>query len=1460
MSGRFPGANNLETFWHNLQSGISGGRLFSSADDGLVHYGFPLDDIDAFDAAFFDVPPREAKLLDPQHRQFLECAYHALEHAGIAPRDSKVLTGIFASCNCNGYILPLADHLRHAAPVELVDMLAASDKDYLTARVAYKLNLKGPALNVQCACSSSLACVVMACQSILTGQCDMALAGGVGLKLNESKTYQYEPEGPLSKDGHIRAYSDDASGVNEGEGVGVVVLKRLEDALRDGNTVYAVICGYALGNDGADKTGFYAPSVSGQADVMADALAMSGVDPLEIGHVEGHGTGTLIGDPMEVAALTQAWNLPGDAPRQYCFLGSVKTGIGHTNSAAGIASLIKTVLALHHGVIPASLDFNAPNPRLSLESTPFRVAAKSCPWNVPPGKTRKAAVNSLGIGGNNVHMILEEGPHIQALSCLGPALATLSAKTRTALDSCIRQLAEHLKKQPVPSLADVAHTLLMGRDMHKFRLSLVSNDAKDLADTLQSTGILRKITELDDPDKVIPTAFLFPGFGSQHVEMGLELREKLPAFKEVFDRLHAAFKHEAGVDVLSALASENSLKDALIGTCALFAVSYSLAKTLIALGVEPSYVMGHSAGEYVAATLAGVYSEKDAVRLLAERSRIIGGSPQGGMLFVPMGCEALQPRLPEDVSIGVVIGPDGCVASGAVQGIERLEALLRAENISFLRIQADRAGHSPLLESAMPRLRKAFEGVTLRRPSIPILSNVTGTWLSDTEATDPGYWVRQMREPVRLSGQLFELCNTGNAILLEVGPSRKLSAMLRRHPALKGRHPIVPTMPAEQASGKETAALLEGLGRLWQEGGKADWKKVDFLNGSGRTVALPTYPFERQRFWLDHDDQQPAKQQHTKKNIETTAVCWKQMLLGKAAPTGESIAILGEQGRDIAVALEHEGWHAKTFPALEDLTTSDDQPDILVDCRFLHEDEDSLDGADHVCRQALPLCAWLAERASGKTLNVYWAVSGAAAFGKDIPRFNRTALLAPARILPFEAKNVLSCVLDVEKNLSAKALVPIFAAAFANRLAATALTSLVAVRAGMFWQESPACLPLPQKLPETVSLRTGAAYLVLGGSGGIGLTFMKKLASLAAEQKRQITLLPVQRQIRHADFWKGLLNDWVRVIPFSQELGDPEHFISFLDSLENQYGPIAGVIHASGVTGGGLMQVQSGKMTNKVECTENWRAKVAPLPGLERLLHKGTVDFIILNSSIGSLCGAVGQMDNTVANIMLDTWACRIQACTPAKIRSIRWDVWREVGMINKMADLHERLAGEKLKGGITPKEAMQALDVCLAGFAGLPAVCGRNLGAMLEETREKRGFAADALEMANLKAQKQGAPRPPMSVEWRGARHVLDRALLGLFENRLGLAGIGIDDDYVELGGDSLMGLPLAKEIRELFDCSGFSVARIFRYRTVANIADALGKNPEEKERLFLLAELLESVRNMTPEEVAEQLEGASL
>ncbi len=1466
MAGRFPGASDLDAFWNNLQAGISAGKLLSRAEDGLVHYGFSLEDPDLFDAAFFDIPTREARMLDPQHRLFLECAYAALEHAGMAPRRSRVLTGVFASCNFNGYALRFADRFLHARPVELVELLTANDKDYLASRVAYKLDLKGPAMTVQCACSSSLANVATACQALLSGQCDAALAGGVSLKVDQNTCYEYEPEGPLSIDGHVRAYSDDASGVNEGEGVGVVVLKRLEDAVRDGDIIYASICGYAVSNDGADKTGFYAPSISGQVAVMAEALAMSGVDPLEIGYVEGHGTGTPLGDPMEVAALTQAWALPDGMPKQYCRLGSVKTGIGHLNAAAGVASLIKTVLALHHKTIPASLDFHAPNPRLSLESTPFKVADRTEAWDVRPGKTRKAAVNSLGLGGTNVHLVLEEGPSLKAPGVLtdasASALIVLSAKTGNGLKQRIADLTSLLRRQPEMALTDIAHTLLVGRDMQACRLSFVCEDSTSLSRLLASPGLLRKITQLGDPDKAVPVAFLFPGIGSQHPGMALELRDKLPVFRKNFDRLCEAFRTQANIAIFSSPpgtgavpgARYGNLTDARVGTAALFAVEYSLAKALQDLGVEPAYVMGSSAGEYVAATVAGIFSEDDAVRLIAERSRLIGESPEGGMLFVPLGCDAVQSQLPEGVSVGVAVGPNGCVVSGTVQGIDELQLALSAENISVSRIEANKAGHSALLESAMPRLRKALEGVVLHKPSIPILSNVSGTWLTDAEAADPEYWVRQMREPVRLSDEIFELCNTGNTVLLEVGPARRLSAMLRRHPAFKGRAPIVPVMPAEQGKIKETDALLEALGRLWQEGGRADWGKVDVLNGSGQTAALPTYPFERQRFWLEQSGSDRTSRVSGSKSIEISGLRWQQLLLSQQENINESIGFLGEKGNLAADVLKRRGWNVAFFRTVEDVKNAAALPDILVDCRFLHGGQDSLDGAAQASQGVLELCSWIAESAAGKALSVYWPASGAASFGVDRPRFDRSVLLAFARVLPFEAKNTFGCVLDVEEELSTEALAGIFEVVFTNRVGTTSLTSLVAARAGTLWQEVPVAELLAQGGAEPLLLRDGSAYLVLGGSGGIGRTFMEELAAQATAQQCHITLIPVQRQQRSVDFWKHLVNDWTRVAPLPLDLNDPVAFLNAVDSLQSQYGNIAGIVHASGVTGGGLMQTQSAA----VQDTENWKVKVAPLRGIEKILNKGGVDFVILNSSIGALCGALGQLDNSVANIVLDTWASQKQTQADTLIRSIRWDLWQQVGMVNKMTTLHERLSGETLKGGITPDEAMQALWACLTSNTELPVVSGSGLLAMLEQARAKRGLATDALESANLKAETESSERPPLSVAWRGARHALDRVLSGLFEARLGLKGIGIDDDYVELGGDSLMAMPLAKEIRELFDLSGFTVAQIFRRRTVANIADALIEPAEEEVRLCALAELLESVQRMTPEEVAKSLEAS--
>lgn len=1450
MAGRFPGAENLDAFWHNLRSGVSGGKMLAPAENGRVSYGFSLDNADHFDANFFAISAREAKLLDPQQRLFLECAYLAMEHAGVPPCASRDLVGVFGSCNFNGYALRFADSLLHGTPLDLVDLLAASDKDYLAARVAYKLNLKGPALTVQCACSSSLAAVAMACQAILSGQCDMALAGGAGLKTSENVSYRYEPEGALSMDGHVRAYSDDASGVNEGEGAAVVVLKRFEDALRDNNVVYAVISGFAVGNDGADKTGFYAPSVSGQAAVMADALAMSGVDPLEIGYVEGHGTGTPIGDPMEVAALTQAWALPDGAPKQYCLLGSVKTGIGHLNAAAGVASLIKTVLALHHKIIPASLDFRAPNPRLNLEKSPFRIADSTVDWVVAEGKTRKAAVNSLGIGGNNVHLILEEGVVPAASPHAGAALVVLSAKTERALAKRVEELNDWLRERPEP-LADVAHTLLLGRDMHAFRLSLACQDTPSLQRLLQSPRLLHRATRLEDAASAAPVAFLFPGFGSQYPGMALELHEGQPAFRKAFDGICALFREEAGIDVLDAIsAPENSEALVEAGPFALFAVEYALARLLEALGIRPSYVMGHSAGEYVAATIAGVFSEKDAVRLYVARTRLIGASPPGAMLFVQMGRDALQKKLPEGISVGAVISPNGCVASGAVQGIDDLQAALEAENVPVSRISSEKAGHSSLLESAKPHLRKVLQGVTLHRPRLRVLSNVTGGLLEGDEMTDPEYWVRQMCEPVLLSDEISTLCGSGHVIMLEVGPSRKLSAMLRRHPAFKGRPPVIPVMPSEQGRTGENAALLEAIGQLWQQGGQADWEKVDALNGGGRTVALPGYPFERQALRVE-----PALQGRVRalsaEGAEVSTLCWQQMFLARPSTFSGVIGFLGVAGSGCAAELERRGWKVVLFPALEDFSRCETIPDVLVDCRFFGEGGNDLATAARVCRQAVAFCARLAELAGERPLSVYWPVSGAVTFGAEELCAERSILLAPARVLPFEAKNTLACVLDVEKGLSDLTMAHILEHAVTNSLAASALTSLVAVRSGMFWQEIPVTL---QREPETsspVRLRDGAAYLVLGGSGGIGRTFMEELAALAEEQRSHITLLPLQRHPRPSGFWEQAANEWTTILPYTADSNDSDAFLKVIDEILKAHDDIGGIVHATGVTGGGLMQTQ----TANIEDTDNWKAKIVPLSGMERIMDSREVDFVVINTSIGALCGSVGQLDNTAANILLDTWASRQQSRRAARVLSIRWDVWKQVGMINKMASLHERLSGEELAGGVTPAEARRALGFCLGLETPLPVVSGRSLLSMLEEARGKRGLATDALEAADLKVEG-AAPRPALAVEWRGARHALDRVLLELFEARLGLRGIGIDDDYVELGGDSLMAMPLAKEIRELFALPAFSVALIFRRRNVANIADSLTESAEEKERLFALAELFEKIKKMEPEEVSKSLE----
>ena len=822
LAGRWPGARDARELWENLRRGAepisrlspeevraAGGR---PDDPRWVSAAGVLDGADRFDAAFFHITPREAERLDPQHRLFLECAWEALEDAGCDPGRFPGAIGVFGGSSLNTYLL---QNLMPAGDSPADPQVAiASDKDFLTTRVSYKLNLTGPSLDVQTACSTSLVAVVLAVQSLLSYQCDLALAGGVSAREPQRAGYLYQEQGILSPDGHCRPFDAAARGTVPGNGVGIVALRRLEDALADGDPIRAVILGSALNNDGSGKVGYTAPGVSGQAEVVATALAVAGVDPGEIGFLEAHGTATPIGDPIEVQALHRVF---GGLPRGSCRLGSVKSNFGHLDAAAGVTGLIKAVLALEHREIPPTLHFERPNPEIDWDAGPFRVNARLEPWE--SAGPRRAGVSSFGIGGTNAHVVLEEAPsREESPEAEGPELLILSARTETALEA----MTERLKAHPDLHPADVARTLRLGRRPMEVRRFLLGDRT--------FTGTPPK----GDREAV----FLFPGQGAQHAGMVAGLTERESAFREALDECRAVLE-PLGIDLPGLL--ETDLAETAEAQPALFALEYALARLWISRGVKPAAVLGHSLGEYVAACVAGVFSLPDALRLVVRRGRLMQSAPEGAMLAVPLPESEVE--LDGEVEIAAVNAPDRCVLTGPPEAIERLRQGLASRGIDAKPLAVRRAFHSrslePVLEDFVAEVRRARP----RAPEIPWLSNLTGTWMTPEQATDPEAWGAALRRPVRFAPAVAELLRDPRRVLLEVGPGRTLSSLVRRQ---KGE--AIPSLPSD-LSPRE--GLLEALGRLWLAGVEIDWSAV---GTPGPRVSLPTYPFERKRFWVE-----PAK-------------------------------------------------------------------------------------------------------------------------------------------------------------------------------------------------------------------------------------------------------------------------------------------------------------------------------------------------------------------------------------------------------------------------------------------------------------------------------------------------------------------------------------------------------------------------------------------------------------------------
>jgi acyl transferase domain-containing protein/acyl carrier protein len=863
MAGRFPGARNIDAFWSNLTAGKDSITFFSDSelkasgveprlidDPRYVKATGVLDDIDLFDANFFGFTPKIAMVTDPQHRLFLENSWEALESAGYYGAGHQGRIGVFAGCFMSKYAFNVYSNAEILGSIGRLQARLATDKDFFTTLVSYKLGLKGPSIAVQTACSTSLVAVHLACQSLLSGDCDMALAGGVTVHLPQRTGYLYVEGGIESPDGRCRAFDAKAQGTVSGSGVAVVVLKLLDAALADHDHIHAVIRGSAVNNDGAAKVGYTAPSVDGQAAVISDAMAVADVDPGSISYIEAHGTGTPLGDSVEIAALSKAFGA-GAAEERTCAIGSVKTNIGHLDAAAGAASLIKTVMALKHGVLPPSLHFEEPHPEMGFETSPFVVNATLRPWNVKQGP-RRAGVSSFGMGGTNAHVIVEEPPPRQPMEATRPgALLVLSAKTASALEAVRINLVRHLEERPELSLADVAYTLQVGREPFKHRRFAVGSD------------LHQAMRALEEPDKAAApaiaraggqpsVAFMFPGIEFIHLNAGLELYRSEVTFRKHVDECAAMLQGVLGMDLRRLLYPDVSddqatqrLRDPKVAPAALFVLEYALARLWQQWGVQPKAMIGHGVGEYVAACLSGVLKLEDALSCVVEIGRTVAQSAPGAMLAVHLSPGELEPLLGDRMSIAAVNGAFDCVVSGAADRIEALERDLVSKGCAIERLATSHAFNSPLMDPLLDALAMRLAKIAFGVPQIPYLSTITGRWITTAQINDPGYWARQLRDTVRFDAGLVELRKQSDLILLEVGPSQTLAHISRSNDG-----PSLSSLPGAQRDLSEFAFLLNSVGRLWQAGYDIDWSGFH-AGGQPHRIPLPTYPFERSRHWVD---------------------------------------------------------------------------------------------------------------------------------------------------------------------------------------------------------------------------------------------------------------------------------------------------------------------------------------------------------------------------------------------------------------------------------------------------------------------------------------------------------------------------------------------------------------------------------------------------------------------------------
>jgi acyl transferase domain-containing protein/acyl carrier protein len=1441
---RVPGANSPREFWRNLRDGVESVRRLSTeelvaarADIGnpkLVPAAALVADVEMFDAAFFGIPAREAELMDPQHRLFLECAWETLEDAACDPARYDGAIAVFGGGIFDSYVtlnlLPSGVFDDAAGNLQTV---LANEKDYMVSRVAYKLNLRGAALNVQTGCSTSLVAVHLACQSLLNFESDMALAGGVAVDTARRQGYIFHEGSVFSPDGHCRAFDADARGTVFGNGVAMVALKRLDDAMADGDAIRAIILGTAINNDGSVKVGFTAPSVAGQSQVIAEALSAAGVEPASIDYIEAHGTGTQLGDPIEIQAMAKAF-ADANLPPRSVGIGSVKTNIGHLDAAAGAASLIKTVLALEHGLIPPTLHFKRPNPELDLNRTPFAVVAEPRPWAAGrAGQPRRAGVSSFGIGGTNAHAVIEEAPAVPPSDpSRGHEVLVLSARSHAALDAATLRLAEHLRSEPSINLADAAFSLQEGRAIFRHRRAIACRDVDDAVRQLAAAGAGTAPSHefSGEPPRI---AFMFPGQGAQYAGMARGLYESEPVFRRAVDECAAVLRPEIDlVQVITATDDKAAATPTAIAQPALFAVEYSLAQLWRAWGVEPDALIGHSVGEYVAACLAGVFSMPDALRLVAERGRLMQQMPAGAMTAVPLAADALVLAEYPGLDLAAVNAPALSVVSGPIDAIERFEAAQRTAGIECRRLVTSHAFHSASMDPILETFASRVRSMALRAPQRKFISNVTGTWITDEQATSAEYWARHLRAPVLFGAGIASMLDVGVDFFVEVGPGRTaatLAALQRAGVA------VATSLPGATDQAGDRAVLLNGVARAWMAGAPIDWKAY---RGSQRRrrIPLPAYPFERQRHWIEIDEAEaerhrarlranqkaadvrtwtyvrgwqlqppagnisPGNQDATWLVLSDGSPVAQQIIDGLSSRVSRSRLIVATAGAPFAGHLRG----ATTF----DLTRDADY-DALVSAAasmsggvlsVLHL---TATGAP-ASREAEMLHGFFSlAKLGGALARVRPAFATVKVITSGVDSVTGAEPLVPERatldglslVLPQEQAHVRCQRIDLLPI--DEALSPADLRVAVDEIVAGDADLHVAIRGARRW--TPAIEKLSGEPIHESALRQNGHYVVIGGLGTIGFSLAWYMAKTAGARLSIVS--------RTAVPGRGAWQSWIdthsvsdpigsrirrifaleqagaQVLPLTADAADPAAMRQALADAERTFGPIHGV-----VTAAGLMDESAFAPVELLEpaaVAAHFRPKLEGLPALAEALGARPVDFCFVMSSLSVVLGGVGYAMYAAANAYLDAFVYRQNAVHGGRWSVINWDAWHPLEGTLPATSLLARLA-------MHASEAVMAFDRLLR-YRGLTQVLV-STGDLVERVRfavpeRIPPLPGEAPMAAAAETFEYGFVPPPGVTP-------TEAVVLSIWQQTLGAPRVELHDTFLDLGGSSLTAIQVIGRI----------------------------------------------------------------